>query len=158
LLALSIGLSLPAANFTILSGRVVWVADGDSLTIAAADGQRYKVRLAGIDAPERGQSYSQQSRQHLKALCLGKSTEVLVFLNDRYERSVGDVYCEGKNAGEDMLSHGLAWVYRPHSDRHQHYSGLKISAQASGLGLWIDKSPMPPWEWRKQYKQRRAVP
>ena len=163
----SIGLGLLAMGFcivsvaspiTTLSGRVVAVADGDSLTIEIEDGSRHKIRLAGIDAPERGQPYSRHARQQLKDLCLGKSAEVLVTAKDRYQRNVGEVQCEALNAGELMLSAGLAWAYMPDMARHQHYLELEKLARGSGLGLWLDTRPIPPWKWRRQNTPSQAQP
>lgn len=135
---------------TILSGRVVAVADGDSLTIEIEDGSLYKIRLAGIDAPERGQPYSQRARAQLQDTCQGKSAKVLVTAKDRYQRSVGEVYCESLNAAELMLSTGYAWAYLPDRKRRQHYLELENQARLSGLGIWRDTDPVPPWRWRRQ--------
>lgn len=135
---------------TSLQGMVVGVADGDTLTILMTDKSKVRVRLAAIDAPERKQAFGTRAKQALSTICFGKSATVNVIQIDRYARSVGEVFCEGRHANAEMVRAGLAWVYRRYAK--EGYDGLYVmerEAMAAGIGLWVDPSPTPPWEWRK---------
>lgn len=138
---------LAVAGAETLSGRVVGVADGDTLTVRV-DGQRpVKVRLAGIDAPERDQPFGQRSRQSLSELAFGQPATVMVQKIDDYGRTVGTVTVGGVNMEAEQVRRGLAWVYRKYSDDAR-LLALEAEAKAARRGLWADANPMPPWAWR----------
>lgn len=144
-------LLLLASNMALadsLSGRAVGVTDGDTLTILDSSNKQIKVRLAAIDAPEKAQAYGQQSKQALSDICFGKSVTIAVVDTDRYGRTVGEVECSGTNANQAMLKLGMAWVYRKYAKGYGHYFAIEDEARAAKRGLWADKNPMPPWEWR----------
>jgi len=147
---LSLILSLSAiAHAETITGRVVGVSDGDTLTILDSTNTEYKIRLAAIDAPEKAQPFGQRGKQKLSDLCFGKSASIQVISTDRYGRSVGDVDCAGVNANEVMVQSGLAWVYRKYDKGYGHLYGLEEDARNTRRGLWSDNNPTPPWEWRK---------
>ena len=131
-----------------ISGRVVAVADGDTLTVLDAAQQQHKIRLGGIDAPEKAMPFGQVSKQKLAELCFNKQAEVNVINIDRYGRAVGNVYCNGVYANKEMIKSGYAWVYRTYDKGFESFYALQRQAQAADLGLWIDPNPMPPWQWR----------
>ena len=149
-----------AAIAASLSGKVVGVSDGDTITVVDANRAQSRVRLAGIDAPERGQAFGQRSRQHLARLCFGR--EVLVEWNkrDRWGRLIGKVLVDGKDVGLLQVEAGLAWHYKDFqgeqtpADRAL-YAEAEERAREKGVGLWIDKAPIPPWTHRKS--RRDAV-
>lgn len=144
LLALCTATTAHAAPF---SGRVVGVADGDTLTVLDEDRRQHVIRLADIDAPERSQAFGTRSRQHLAALCFGKSATVTPRTTDRYRRTVARVECEGTDASAEQVHAGMAWVF----DRHVTDRGLySVQDQARGdaRGLWVDREPVAPWAWR----------
>jgi micrococcal nuclease len=134
----------------VLYGRVVSVADGDSLTILDASKQQYKIRLVAIDAPERSQAFGSKARQALSRICFGKEAEVTVITIDRYQRYVAEVFCAGVNANETMLSEGMAWAYRRYSKRFPNYLRLEQQAKNAQLGLWLEANPTPPWKFRRE--------
>ena len=132
-----------------ITGRVVGVSNGDTLTLLDASKTQVKIRLAAIDAPEKAQPFGNRSKQQLSTLCFEQQAIVEVVDKDRYGRSVGIVICDGVNANETMLSRGMAWVYRQYAKGLEHYNVLEKEAKLSQTGLWMDANPMPPWEWRR---------
>ena len=134
----------------VLFCLVVGVNDGDTLTVrcgAPANGQPFRVRIAAIDAPERGQPYGKRARQALSALCHRQQAAIRPGGEDPYGRLVADVQCQGQDAGAYMVSAGLAWVYDRHAAGHHHLYRLQHSAQKARRELWGGR-PVPPWKWR----------
>lgn len=144
-------LSLPAAADTI-SGKVVRVADGDTLTILSSEKQEIKVRLAAIDAPEKAQPFGERSKQSLSEMCFGKSAMIFVVDQDKYGRTVGLVTCDGIEANRTQVSQGMAWAYRKHIKGFEFLIEEERKARSLKSGLWADPDPTPPWEWRKARK------
>ncbi len=142
------------ATAETLYGRVVSIADADTLTILDTANQQYKIRLAAIDGPEKGQAFGNKARQALSEICFGKEAEAKVETIDRYQRHVAEVWCDGANANETMLSKGMAWVYKEYASKFPHYNHREDAARQNRLGLWADNNPIPPWEFRK--KKRAA--
>jgi endonuclease YncB( thermonuclease family) len=136
-----------------ISGRVVSVADGDTLTVLTDDYQQFKIRLAGIDAPEKSQAFGQVSKHQLSKLCFNKQAEVNVVTTDKYRRVVGDVFCENIHANKEMVRDGYAWVYRQYSKGFEQFIPLEQAAQEARIGLWADAQPTPPWQWRRSNKR-----
>lgn len=131
-----------------LEGKVVKIADGDTLTLLLPDRTQHRIRLAEIDAPESGQAFGRQSKNALTRLCAQRNASVLVNDTDRYGRIIGRVICDGIDTTVEQVSTGMAWVY----DSYVHDRGLyalQDQAKADRVGLWFDENPIPPWEWRK---------
>ena len=128
-----------------LSGKVVSIHDGDTITVLQ-DKQQLKVRLYGIDAPELKQPYGKKSKQFLANLIADEVVEVEENGKDRYKRTIGTVYLNGKDINAQMVANGYAWAYRKFSKK---YTAQESKAKSQKLGLWRDKEPIPPWEWRK---------
>lgn len=146
-------LSIPAYAQTI-TGRVVSVADGDTLTVLDADSWQHRIRLAEIDAPEighgrnkPGQPYGQNSREALASLCLQQPASVEVIDTDRYKRTVGRVVCDGKDANLIQVQTGMAWAYQRYN-RRPAITQAENLARTARRGLWADASQTPPWQWR----------
>jgi endonuclease YncB( thermonuclease family) len=140
---------LSAQATEIISGKVVAVADGDTLTVLTYGNRRVVVRLAGIDAPEKGQSYGQRSKQSLSDLCLSKTSSVTIWGHDKYRRALGYVTCGDVSASDAQVAAGMAWVYRQYSD-DPGLLALEGQARARRRGLWGDRNPVPPWEFRRR--------
>ena len=128
------------------SGKVVSIHDGDTITILQ-DKQQIKVRLFGIDAPELKQPYGKQAKQFLANLIAGEVVEVEEHGKDRYKRTIGTIYLDGKDINAQMVANGYAWAYRKFSKK---YTAQESRAKSQRLGLWRDKEPISPWEWRKR--------
>lgn len=142
-------ISLPVAAFAELSGRVVAVHDGDTLTIVE-HGRKVRVRLDGIDAPELAQHYGKSSRSALYRLCRGKSATVAERGKDEEGLVLGTVTCNGVDANAEQVKQGLAWVFRTYLPLGSPLYELETNARLMQRGLWRDQDPVPPWEWRKQ--------
>lgn len=152
-------LPAPAATRT-LAGKVVRVADGDTLTVATGGGAKVNVRLYGIDAPEvrhketPGQPSGNEARNALKALTLGRKVEVDILDVDTHGRRVGLVSEGGVNINLVMVRRGYAWAYRRYLST-PYASGFieaEKDARAKRLGLWKQANPMPPWEFRRRMR------
>lgn len=134
-------------------GKVVSVADGDTVTVLDATNVQHRIRLTGIDAPESSQAFGTRSRQHLADLVFGKQVTVQYEKNDRYGRTLGKVIAEGRDVCLEQLRAGLAWHYKyyeneqPPADR-QTYAQAEVEARAAKRGLWADANPIPPWDFR----------
>jgi len=158
LLSILSGCSREATNpvpktTTSVSGTVVKIADGDTITILDAQNVQHKIRLQGIDAPERRQDFSEVSREHLASLVFGKYVRIEYEKVDRYGRLVGRVWVDGNDECLEQLKAGLAWHYKEYekeqspTDR-QLYASAEQEARAQKRGLWKDSNPTPPWEYR----------
>lgn len=139
------------------SGKVVRVADGDTITVLAPGNQQVKVRLYGIDCPEKRQAFGQRARQFTAGRVAGENVRVQVLDTDRYGRSVGVVYAyNGGNLNKELLSNGLAWVYTRYCKASfcNDWKQEELRARRAKVGLWVDKTPIEPWEWRKTQRRR----
>jgi endonuclease YncB( thermonuclease family) len=130
-----------------LQGRVVKIADGDTLTLLV-DRTEHRIRLSEIDTPERGQDWSRRARQALSEKVGGEHVLVVVETVDRYGRSVGKIWLDGRDINREMVSEGYAWVYRKYL-RDRTLLEDEAGARNAAYGLWADPDPVPPWEWRR---------
>jgi endonuclease YncB( thermonuclease family) len=159
LAAVAVLLSAPApvAHAAQISGRVVGISDGDTLTLLTTDRKRVRIRLAEIDAPEKGQPFAQRSRQRLSQLVFSKTVTVTTRGKDQYGRILGKVFVGGTNVNAEMVRSGAAWAYR---DYLTDYSLVSREAEArkSRSGLWAQDGgqTVPPWEWRNGQRQRSS--
>ncbi len=145
-----LSLWLSAAASTPLTGKVVAVHDGDTFTVQSG-ASLYKVRLAEVDAPEMGQVFGQQARRFTENLALGRRVRVNISLIDKYDRRVGTVIIEdGRVLNEELVHAGLAWYYRVSPVRNPRLQRLEQGAFQNRLGLWVEKDPIPPWEFRRE--------
>ena len=143
-----------------LHGHVIHVADGDTITVLNAQHQQLRVRIGGIDAPERRQAFSKQSHENLSRLVRRQITTVEWYKKDRYGRLVGTVYVKGVDVGLEQVRAGLAWHYKRYENEQApqeraSYAEAETKARARRIGLWQDKEPVPPWEWRRIRQQAR---
>ena len=145
--AIALWMALTPALAATLEGRVVKIADGDTLTMIV-DGQQEKIRLSDIDTPERKQPYGMRAKQALAEMTFGKTISVFTTSRDRYGRVIGHVTAEGVDINAELVRLGYAWVYRRYSNDPALLC-LEKSARAEKLGLWAESSPIPPWEWRR---------
>jgi endonuclease YncB( thermonuclease family) len=132
--------------------KVVSVTDGDTIKVFNAEQGQIKVRLYGIDTPEKGQPYSKAAGKYLASLIAGATVEVESVTKDRYGRTVGIVWDSEVNINQEMVRAGYAWVYRKYCDKYfcSEWLGLEDKARSSRIGLWQEPDPIPPWEWRRR--------
>ena len=128
--------------------KVIKISDGDTIT-ALSGKEQTKVRLYGIDAPEKKQDYGQRSKQFLASLIAGQVVEVEPKGKDRYKRTLGIIYYKGQDINAQMVLNGYAWAYVKYS---KIYVDQEKTARKNKLGLWQSSNPTPPWEWRKGSK------
>ncbi len=143
------------ANAKTIEGLVVGVADGDTITVLDQQKNSYKIRLQGIDAPEKKQAFGEKSKQSLHDLVHSKQVRIEYDKEDKYGRIVGKVTVDDVDVCLQQLVLGMAWHYKKYqneqsvSDRAL-YSETELKSKSLKLGLWTDDTPLPPWEFRKK--------
>jgi endonuclease YncB( thermonuclease family) len=165
---ISLFLYSPALADT-LKGKVVKIADGDTITIVDDLGEKHRIRLAGIDAPEKNQPYGEISTQGLNKLVSGRIVTIEYEKRDRYKRVIGkvlvdppgEVFCMALgcvkkiDAGLEQIKAGLAWHYKRYQmeqseEDRRLYSEAELEARTKPIGLWMGKERMSPWKWRRK--------
>nr|DAP02207.1 MAG TPA: nuclease-like protein [Caudoviricetes sp.] len=136
----------PLISLTAEQSKVIKISDGDTITVLSGKEQT-KVRLYGIDAPEKKQDYGQRSKQFLASLIAGQVVEVEPKGKDRYKRTLGIIYYKGQNIDAQMVLNGYAWAYVKYS---RIYVDQEKTARENKRGLWQSSDPTPPWVWRKR--------
>jgi endonuclease YncB( thermonuclease family) len=136
------------------SGKVIGVADGDTITVLL-DKQPQKIRLYGIDCPEKRQPFGNRAKQFTSALVFGKLVEVEPVATDRYGRTVAFVQVENVLLNEELIKEGLGWVYVRYCKLPLcvEWQGLQLAAQYEKRGLWGDSGHVPPWEFRNSKRK-----
>ncbi len=129
-----------------VTGPVVKVIDGDTIDVLNGDKITTRVRLNGIDAPERKQAFSTKSKEHLSELIGEQPVRVFDLGLDQYGRTIGDVYSGDKPLNLEKVRDGMAWHFKRFSD-DRILAKAEIEAQAAKRGLWADPKPVAPWEW-----------
>lgn len=134
-----------------ISGKVVKVSDGDTVTLLVNDTENIKVRLSEIDAPETNQPWGSKSKQALTLLIATKTVTVSSTGKDRYGRTLGTIYLHHENINKLMVQKGNAWAYAKYV-KDQEYFRLQEQAKKQKVGLWsLSKDQItPPWEWRNK--------
>lgn len=138
------------------SGEVVAILDGDTIDVLV-ERQPVRVRLAQIDAPEKRQAFGTRSRQVLARLVFQKSVRVTEAGRDRYGRIIGAVFVGDVDVNAQMVSQGMAWVYRQYAKDKVLYE-LESQARGRRLGLWVDPDPVAPWEYRRDRRAACCTP
>ena len=151
------------ASADSFSGKVIAVADGDTITVLRSQEgtkTRVKVRLAGIDTPEKKQDYGSKAKQALSQKVFGKTVTVTYKTKDRYGRTIGDIHLNGEWINLEMVAEGWAWHYKQYSKDKQ-LASAEVASRNARKGLWADPNkPVPPWEYRrsKRSPQRTQKP
>lgn len=162
----SVALSPQASDFQIawvktavatdtFTGKVVGVSDGDTISVMRGS-RAVKVHLHGIDCPEQGQPFGKRAERFTSEWAFRKEVKVQVQTTDRYGRIVGEVILpDGINLNQELVGAGLAWWSRKYAPNDRKLKALEAGARAAKRGLWADKNPIPPWEWRRGERERR---
>ena len=152
--------SLQTSSAYELTGRIISIADGDTVTLLDANLQQHKIRLSGIDAPERRQPFGNRSRLHLGALVFGRQVTADCPKTDRYKRAVCRIEVDGVDANLAQVEAGMAWHYKEYAreqrapDRRR-YAQAEDVARQTRRGLWGDRTPVAPWDFRKARREGR---
>jgi Micrococcal nuclease (thermonuclease) homologs len=132
----------------VIFGKVTAVADGDTLTVLDLEQQQHTIRLEGIDAPEGGQAYGSASKEALSTKVFGKSPWTEWRDTDKYGRTLGHIYLDGRHINLEMVADGFAWHYKQYSTDPR-LANAEVVARGKRLGLWnVNSAPTPPWEFR----------
>ena len=143
-------LLFPYSTFADFSGPVVSVLDGDTLEVLYNQHPE-RIRLNGIDCPEKGQAYGQRAKRAASELAFGKEVIVQTYGHDKYKRTIGDVILpDGVNLNQELVKQGWCWWYRKYAPGDTVLEGVEKDAREARKGLWADPQPVPPWEWRKR--------
>ncbi len=134
------------------------MADGDTITILKQNNESVKIRFAGIDCPEGSQVHGNIAKQIVLSKVSGKRVRIFPETTDRYERTVGMVLINGQNLNEEIVAQGHGWVYRKYctADYCNDWLKLEETAREANVGLWADKNPQPPWEWRAEHRNGKS--
>ena len=160
-LTLTLLFSIQSVIADTITGRVVGVADGDTITVLDSGNNQFKIRLAGIDAPEKKQAFGNVSKQSLSDLVFDKLVTVEWKKQDQYGRTVGKVLLNGVDINLGQIKRGLAWFYKKYQnelvlDDRLAYLHAQEAAENKKVGLWVDSETIAPWDFRKQRKVERA--
>jgi len=153
LLAALLALLTSSVNAQSLVGRVVGVADGDTLTLLVDGRVQQRIRLAGIDAPEKAQPFGNRAKQRLSSLVFGRTVTVVGTKQDRYRRLIAKILVDGHDANLEMVASGYAWHYKQYESEQSSvdrvaYGRAEKSARSGRDGLWVDDAPVAPWDYR----------
>lgn len=137
--------------YSQLKGRIIGVSDGDSVSLLDENNVVFKIRLNGIDAPEKKQDYGSVSKNFIGDLIYDKKVWVITNGKDRYGRTIGTIYLSesmnGKSVNEMSLENGMSWHYKKY-DNNIFWSNLELKAKEGKVGLWKLPNPIPPWSFR----------
>ena len=156
--SLTVLLVLPVLGAEQFVGTVVGISDGDTLSVMR-EGRAVKVRLYGIDTPERTQAFGTRARQYTSALAFGQVVTVVVKDQDRYGRLVAEVVLpDGQSLNRALVRAGLAWWYAAFAKRETTLQQLEAEARDAKRGLWSDPHAVAPWEYRQHKRQQPTTP
>ncbi|MCR4592663.1 MAG: thermonuclease family protein [Bacteroidaceae bacterium] len=131
------------------------ITDGDTFTLLVDGHEQVKIRIDGIDAPEKGQAFGNRAKEQLSGMIWGEELTVRVMKTDKYGRSIGKVSTPSVvDVGLEMIKAGYAWQYREYN-KEKSYEGAEILARRNRNGLWLDKNPIKPQDFRKVRKNRK---
>tara|TARA_Y100000588_G_C14261216_1_gene927704 strand:- start:2062 stop:2880 length:819 start_codon:yes stop_codon:yes gene_type:complete len=147
--------SLTALGAGSFSAKVTHVSDGDTFTVTIADGKTFRIRLKGIDAPEKDQPFGDKAKTALSALVMNKQVRIDWSGYDDYQRLLATVISGSTWVNQHMVAEGWAWHYIFY-DKNPQLNSAQIKARATQKGLWAGTSPTAPWDWRKKVNTKRT--
>jgi len=132
-----------------ITGKVVKVVDGDTFDVLDSSFKTIRIRMNGIDAPEKKQAFGEASRKQLAALCAGKVVRIVKYSTDRNKRWIADCYVDGISLSHRMIEEGMAWHFVKYSSDTT-LARLEQQARAKKIGLWSDPHAIAPWDYRSK--------
>ncbi len=144
------------------AGRIVGVVDGDTVDLLSPSKELHRIRLAGIDAPEKGQPFGAVAKRALSDLVFNRQVVVSAGKSDRYGRLVGKIVVGGTDANLQMVRIGFAWHYKKYAQEQseedrERYAAAEVAARFGRQGLWADAHPIAPWEYRDSHRHRQPL-
>ena len=140
------------------SGPVIRVLDGDTIEVLH-NNRAERIRLNGIDCPEKGQAYGKRAKQAASELVFGKEVTLQTHGKDKYGRTIADVLLpDGTNINHELVKEGWCWWYQRYAPENVILAELQQRARKAGRGLWADPNPIPPWEWRRNKRPTEITP
>lgn len=137
-----------------IAGQVVSILDGDTIDVLH-NHHPERIRLHGIDCPEKGQPYGKKARQATAGLVFRQEVTVQPREKDRYGRTIGDVrLSDGRILNHELVKDGWCWWYRKYAPKDTELEQLETEARAAGRGIWNDPAPIPPWIYRKARQKK----
>jgi len=157
---------LSTYTYADFNAEVLRIIDGDTVVVVDSDGQKLRIRLLGIDTPEKNQRFGYESSAYLKKI-LNKQSVTIISSPDKnkpytlgyYKRIIGKIFLNGRDINLEMIQKGMAWHFKkykksqPMNDRYS-YNKAEVNARKKNIGLWKNENPLPPWKWRKLNKKR----
>jgi endonuclease YncB( thermonuclease family) len=145
-----------------VTGKVLSVHDGDTMTLLASDKSEYKVRFNGVDAPELKQEFGDKSRKSLAKMVEGKIATIEYDKIDKYGRFVCKVFVNGVDINLEQLRRGMAWHFKKYQDEQNPddkalYAIEELTAKDAKTGLWKQKTIEAPWEYRLRMKPPEII-
>jgi len=143
------------AHSDLLHGKAVRIIDGDTIVLLDQNNKQHKIRLQGIDAPERNQVFGKKSKTFLSNSIAGKNVDIEFIKKDQYGRIIGKIIFNTIDVNLELVRAGLAWHYKKYQreqnpEDRSSYSHAEIFARENSLGLWSDPHAIAPWDWRKR--------
>jgi len=145
----------PKNNTKLILGKVVAITDGDTFKLLDQDSTLHRIRVANIDCPEKKQPFSTRAKQFTSDQIFNKNITIKVQSKDRYGRVIANViYNDSLNLSKELLKAGMAWHFVKYS-KDKSLQFFENEARLKNVGLWTDKAPIPPWEWRSKKKSKK---
>ena len=146
------------ASADTFNGFVTGITDGDTLTLLDDQKQQHKIRVVGIDAPEKVQPFGAKSQANLGLLAFNKQARAECPKRDRYGRELCKIFVDGQDVGLQQITDGMAWWFVKYAKEQAPedrvtYEQAETTAKIRRFGLWADTNPTPPWDWRKLGKR-----
>jgi endonuclease YncB( thermonuclease family) len=146
----------------VLRGRVVRIADGDTITLLDSLNAQHRIRLQGIDAPESHQDFGAQSKKSLSDMIFDKQVAAVCDKTDQYGRQVCKIMLDDKDINLEQVKAGMAWHYKEYereqsADDRELYAHAEDEARRARRGLWVNANPVEPSEFRRTEKREREA-
>jgi len=143
----------------VITGKVIGISDGDTLTVLDANHQQFKVRLAGIDCPESSQAFGNRAKRTLSEKVFSQNVKIETRDKDGFGRTLGIVKIGDEDINEYLILQGVAWHFKKYAhnqpaEEAERYAKAEQIARQNKRGLWIQENPIPPWEFRAQAKHK----
>ncbi len=133
-------------------GKVIKIVDGDTYDLLTSEKQTLRIRMEGIDAPEKGMPFYRVSKNYLGSLCFQKEVSAKIKETDLHDRLVASTFLDDKELGQEMIKAGFAWHFKKYSS-DEILANLEIEARNNKKGLWVDPRPIAPWEIRRLHRE-----